>query len=188
MADRPQLAHFAVHAPRCLPTEENRVRTGKRELCTAIQLSTFRSTLSHADELLLLLLLLLCSRKRYHCCVLRVSNMLAILGVESALGKKQLNLCVASKAHVVNDAHGFVHPPKCIPSSFTTPDLNLLPAHPTLLLIIVQLKNRHRLSVLSKMFRWWSTVIGANEQRNYQLKMLEERVKRRQVQITALLL
>lgn len=55
----------------------------------------------------------------------------------------------------------------------------------SLLYSFVQLKNRHRLSVLSKMFRWWSTVIGANEQRNYQLKLLEERVKRRQVLSTA---
>ncbi|CAM9191270.1 unnamed protein product [Hapterophycus canaliculatus] len=43
------------------------------------------------------------------------------------------------------------------------------------------LQNRHRLSVISKMFRWWSTVVGTNEQRNYQLKMLEEKVKRRQL-------
>ncbi|CAM9356271.1 unnamed protein product [Scytosiphon promiscuus] len=43
------------------------------------------------------------------------------------------------------------------------------------------LQNRHRLSVMSKMFRWWSTVVGTNEQRNYQLKMLEEKVKRRQL-------
>lgn len=45
-----------------------------------------------------------------------------------------------------------------------------------------KLQNRHRLSVMSKMYRWWSTVIGSNAQRNYQLKQLEERVKRRQVQ------
>ena len=31
------------------------------------------------------------------------------------------------------------------------------------------------------MYRRWSTVIGSNAQRNYQLKQLEERVKRRQV-------
>lgn len=35
---------------------------------------------------------------------------------------------------------------------------------------------------MSKMYRWWSTVIGSNAQRNFQLKQLEERVKRRQVQ------
>lgn len=45
-----------------------------------------------------------------------------------------------------------------------------------------KLQNRHRLSVMSKMYRWWSTVIGSNAQRNYQLKQLGERVKRRQVQ------
>ena len=47
-----------------------------------------------------------------------------------------------------------------------------------------QLQNRHRLSVMSKMYRWWSTVIGSNAQRNFQLKQLEERVKRRQVQLS----
>ncbi|CAM9356602.1 unnamed protein product [Ectocarpus fasciculatus] len=44
-----------------------------------------------------------------------------------------------------------------------------------------RLRNRRHLWLLSKMFRMWSTVIGSNEQRNYQLKMFEERVKRRQL-------
>ena len=52
---------------------------------------------------------------------------------------------------------------------------------PLLVSFCRQLQNRHRLAVMSKMYRWWSTVIGSNAQRNYQLKQLEERVKRRQV-------
>ncbi|CAN0229507.1 unnamed protein product [Pylaiella littoralis] len=43
------------------------------------------------------------------------------------------------------------------------------------------LQNRHRLAVISKTFRWWSTVIGSNEHRNHQLKQLEERIRRRQL-------
>ncbi|CAM9767630.1 unnamed protein product [Ectocarpus sp. 12 AP-2014] len=44
-----------------------------------------------------------------------------------------------------------------------------------------RLRNRRHLWLISKMFRMWSTVIGTNEQRNYQLKIFQERVKRRQL-------